>query len=150
MNLEIEIKPEVNKKYTISKKIDKFFEKYNLYDKAFVSSFDPRILYYIRSENPEVVTALSVHTKATGNKLVDFLLFRIWLADFLGVGIIEPNRKIADKRFIQMWQEKGKVLNIWTVNTKEEKRFFKGLGVSITTNCPRRECKIQSDEMESL
>jgi glycerophosphoryl diester phosphodiesterase len=144
--LEIEVKPEVENKYRMAKELKILFARYNLYASVFVSSFDPLILYYVRSMDPAIHTALSHKKNATGFKLVDFMLLQPGLAKFLGVSIIEPDRLIADKEYINYWKKRGYGLNIWTVNRQKDKEFFRSMGVSYTTDCPFTDCPNRSDD----
>jgi len=140
LKLEIELKTEIENKYLASITIARMFEKHSLYENAYVSSFDPRFLYYIRSENPEIVTALAIRPHPPYNKLVEFLIRRDAMVDYLGVGIIVPSIDIADEVFIKKWLARGKAINIWTPNSSMEKSFLKSFPVSITTDCPGDTC----------
>ncbi len=140
LKLEIELKTEIERKYEASMKVARLFEKYSLEDRVFVSSFDPRFLYYLRSENPKIVTALAYKNHPPYNKLVEFLIRRDLFAEYLGIGIVEPAMDVADEAFIEKWLGKGKAINIWTVNSSREKTFFRKYPVSITTDCPASFC----------
>ena len=140
LKLEIELKTEIEKKYETSLAVARLFEKYNLEELAFVSSFDPRFLYYLRSENPKIVTALAYKTYPPYNKLIEFLIRRDSFADYLGGGIVEPSIDVAEPAFIKKWLDRGMAINIWTVNSSREKALFKNLPVSITTDCPGSFC----------
>ncbi len=140
LKLEIELKTETENKYQASTEIVRLFEKYSLYESAYVSSFDPRFLYYIRSENPKIVTALAIKSNPPYNKLVEFLIRRDAILDYLGVGIILPSIDIADEVFIEKWLARGKAINIWTPNSGREKSFYRNYSVSITTDCPGGTC----------
>lgn len=140
LKLEIELKTEIENKYQASTAIARMFEKHLLFDDVFVSSFDPRFLYYLRSENPKIVTALSIKTHPPYNKLVEFIIRRVGFFDYLGAGIIEPSVEIADEMFIKKWLAKGTTINVWTPNSNREKSFFQRFPVSITTDCPGSYC----------
>lgn len=140
LKLEIELKTEIKKKYEASIDVAKLFKKYDLYQSSFVSSFDPRFLYYLRSHDPNIVTALSLTMHPPYNKLVEFVIRRDFTVDYLGVGILEPEMAIADTEFLAKWQSRGKVINVWTVNSERQKKFYNGHNVSITTDCPGSYC----------
>ncbi|WP_169545791.1 glycerophosphodiester phosphodiesterase [Sneathiella aquimaris] len=140
LKLEIEMKTEIERKYEASVKVAQLFEKYKLEKQAFVSSFDPRFLYYLRSENPKIVTALAIKRHPPYHKLIEFIIRRDGFVDYLGAGIIEPSVDIADSAFIEKWLAKGKVINVWTVNSQREKAVFKNQPITITTDCPGSYC----------
>jgi len=140
LKLEIELKTEIDKKYEASLKVAQLFEQYNLEKRAFVSSFDPRFLYYVRAAKPEIVTALAYAKHPPYNKLLEFVIRRDSFADYLGVGIVEPSIDLADKPFIDKWLARGFAINIWTVNSAREKAFYGALPITLTTDCPASFC----------
>ena len=140
MKLEIELKTETVRTYALSRAIVALFAAHDLYDRAFVSSFDPRFLYYVRDEEPRIVTALALLERPPYGAVTEFLMRREGVADFLGVGIIEPERSLATGEFIERWQHRGRVLNVWTVNAERDKTFYRRRGLSITTDCPASGC----------
>jgi len=140
LKLEIELKTDISNKYLASKIVSNLFQKHNLFETAFVSSFDPRFLYYIRDMDERIITSLALKQHPPYNKLIEFILRRDWITDYLGVGLIEPEQFIADEKFINKWQKKGMVLNVWTVNSKLTKDFYRKHNVSITTDCALRNC----------
>jgi glycerophosphoryl diester phosphodiesterase len=60
LKLEIELKTETVRTYALSRAVVALFAEYDLHERAFVSSFDPRFLYYVRDEDPSIVTALAL------------------------------------------------------------------------------------------
>ncbi len=140
LKLEIELKTEISKKYDAAIKIATLFNKYDLHKTAFISSFDPRFLYYLRSIDSGIITALGLTEHPPYNRLVEFLIRSDWMIDYLGIGILEPSRAVADNRFIQKWQNLQQVMNIWLVNSQREKRRYRGSYISITTDCPGSYC----------
>ncbi|MBX2868608.1 MAG: hypothetical protein KTR18_08030 [Acidiferrobacterales bacterium] len=140
LKLEIELKTEIRKKYDTTQKVIALFKKYDLHNIAFVSSFDPRFLYYLRSNDPQIVTALSLKKHPPYSKLVEFLIRRDWIVDYLGAGILQPSVELADNQFVKKWGEKKQVMNIWVVNSQREKKRYRGEFISITTDCPGSYC----------
>ena len=140
LKLELELKNEIKSKYQAILEVARIFEKHQMYEYAFVSLFDPRFLYYLRSENPKIVTALAIKQHPPYNKLVEFLIRRDGFLDYPGVGVIEPSTALADEDLIQKWVAKKKVVSVWMVNSQREKDWFKGYPVSIITDCPSGFC----------
>jgi glycerophosphoryl diester phosphodiesterase len=127
---------------TIAKKIDALFQKYDLYERIFVSSFNPRITYAIRSINPKIITAYGFIQSATDYAIIDFFLRSSFIPHILGAGIIEPHWKILTPEMISYWTRKGFLLNPWTINTKEQKALIKKLGITTyVTNCFDTDCE---------
>ena len=139
--IELDMKAELdirnNPHHTIiAKKIDALFRSYNLYERVFVSSFNPRITYAIRSINPKIITGYGFIESVTDNSLIDFILRSSFIPKFLGVGIIEPHWRLLNPKMIGYWQKQGMLINAWTVNTKEQKDLIKKLGITTyVTNC---------------
>lgn len=59
MKMMIEVK-ELHKSLLAAQQLSVLFEKYDLYERAVVGSFHPRVLYEMRKTNPRVVTLLLV------------------------------------------------------------------------------------------
>jgi glycerophosphoryl diester phosphodiesterase len=140
MTLEIELKTEVVRTYELSMAIVALFARHELHEHAFVSSFDPRFLYYVRQLDPEIVTALALMDRPPYGPVVDFLLHRAGTADFLGVGIIEAEHSLLTDDFLEHWQGTGRVINAFTVNSERAKARFLEAGVTVTTDCPGQGC----------
>jgi len=140
MKLEIELKTEVVRTYELSLAIVALFDRFSLHDRAFVSSFDPRFLYYVRQADPRIVTALAVMEHPPYGAITEFLVHREAFADFLGVGIIEPEQAMASDAFVDHWLSTGRLVNVWTVNAERDKAQFRQRGVTITTDCPGESC----------
>jgi len=145
--LEIDVRPEVLDKKEMANRISALFEKYDLYGRAFVSSFHPIFLYQLRSINPKITTALSMRPNATGNFLVDGLLVSDTLIAFLGVAMIEPHKQMVNPGFVEKWRRKNLVINAWTINSAAEKEHFKKFMIAITTNCPLGSCSDLPSDM---
>ena len=126
----------------IAKEIDALFRKYNLYERAFVSSFNPRITYAIRSINPKIIAGYGLIESVTDNALVDFILRSSLFPKLLGVGIIEPHWLMLNPKMISYWKNQGMLINAWTVNTQEQKDLIKKLGITTyVTNCFDEYCE---------
>ena len=60
LKLEIELKHEESRVYEASRAVAELIARHGLHDRAFVSSFDPRFVYYVRDVDPRIVTALGL------------------------------------------------------------------------------------------
>lgn len=135
MHVELDIRNNPNHSI-IAQKIDALFRKYNLYERVFVSSFNPKITYAIRSINPRIITGYGFIQSVTGNPVIDFILRSSLLPQLLGVGIVEPHWKMVNQKMISYWRKKRILINPWTVNTKEQKDLIKKFGITTyVTNC---------------
>lgn len=135
MKAELDIRNNPNHSI-IAKEIDRLFRTYNLYDRIFVSSFNPRITYAVRSINPKIIVGYGMIEAVTDYRFVDFILRSSLLPKLLGAGIIEPHWKMLNCQMISYWKNQGKLLNPWTINTQEQKELVKSLGITtFVTNC---------------
>lgn len=137
LNMKAELDIRNNPNHTIiAKEIDRLFRKYDLYDRIFVSSFNPRITYAVRSINPKIIVGYGMIEAVTDYRLVDFILRSSLIPKLLGAGIIEPHWKMLNPQMISYWKKQGKLLNPWTINTQEQKDLVKNLGITtFVTNC---------------
>jgi glycerophosphoryl diester phosphodiesterase len=118
-----------------------FFKTYDLYDKAWVASFYPNHLYKLRSQEPRILTAFLIHPNPTDSTLVNDLLKSDWVPTFLGVGLLRPFKTIVDEDYIKRWEARGKVVNVWVINTAKERENMKSLDVAYSTDCFGGQCQ---------
>nr|WP_268820391.1 glycerophosphodiester phosphodiesterase family protein [Paraglaciecola sp. G1-23] len=133
--LEIELKTEIHNHYLVAQKIAALFERFNFYQQGFISSFDPRLLYYVRSLNPKINTSLALKAHPPYSSFTQYVLQQPFTAKYLGVSMIEPDHLLANERFINFWLEQKLLLNIWVVNSEKLKKVLLQPNVSITTDC---------------
>lgn len=120
----------------IAERIDALFRKYPIYNRIFVSSFNPKITYAIRARNPKIIVGYGFIQVLTGNPIVDFIMRSPLLPKLLGAGIVEPHWKMLNEKMVQYWTKRGILINPWTVNTKEQKDLIKKYGITTyVTNC---------------
>jgi glycerophosphoryl diester phosphodiesterase len=61
------------------------------------------------------------------------------MAAVLHVGAVHPERTEVDAARCRRWQERGRLVNVWTVNDGAEARALAALGVdAIITDVPRK------------
>lgn len=126
-----------------------------LYSTAMVCSFDPRVLYVLRSRNPDIVTAmiwrpwvnsytLDGRPKEPGAPVTTFFaavydvlhsyILHGFMWYFLGFSIMSTNKNDLSWNSISWWRSRGVVPVTWTVNTQAEKEFFARHGVPVMTD----------------
>ncbi|MGJ8678999.1 glycerophosphodiester phosphodiesterase [Paraglaciecola sp.] len=133
--LEIELKTEIHNHYAMAQKIAALFERFNYYQQGFISSFDPRLLYYVRSLNPKINTSLALKAHPPYSAFTQYVLQQPFTAKYLGISMIEPDHLLATEKFIQFWLEQNMLLNIWVVNSDKLKKALLQPNISITTDC---------------
>lgn len=138
--LEIELKTDAHSVEQLSRSVADLFAAYDLYETAFVSSFDPRMTYLVRYYDPRIVTAHAVKENATGNPITDAVLTSAWLPRFLGVGLIEPEHAMATDAQLAAWRAAGYAVNVWTIDRAEELSHWMSRAVSITTDAFPKAC----------
>ena len=132
--IELEIKGDVPSDI-IAEELAGLFVELDLFGRAWVASFYPQHLYAIRSREPRIIGALLVHPKPTEYGLVNTLLASALVPEFLGVGIIRPYKDLVDRDYVDKWKARGKVVNIWVMNTENERQRALSLGASYSTDC---------------
>lgn len=144
---ELDLKHKDKKSYQhVAKEVSRLIKKHKVYDRVYVSSFDPRMLYQVRKYDPKIVTAYSFRTDATGNFWVDSFLRSRWVPSFLGVSILEPQKKLVTASSVKSWTQQGYTIVAWTANLKKDKERLKKLKVSFVSNCPGRVCLDHSSD----
>lgn len=141
-NLKIDLNLETgsSNRKTVVEELIQTFQKLNTYKNVFVSSFDPIILYMIRKQEPNVITALKLGNNISLNRTLNNLLLSPLLPDLLGVGIVEPTLNMADEKYFKKMISNGYTLNILQVNELKRKHEFLKKGFSVTTACPFLDC----------
>lgn len=131
------------------------FQRYPfLYKNAYVASFIPQAVFYVRQLDPKIVTMLLVRKDMFASwandpyhpaplavrmlvPVIDVVYWwsmNSWLPSFLGTGLIGIHNEIASVEMVQNWRKRGYGVNIWVTNTTAERDFFKSLGCSVTTD----------------
>ena len=140
IKLEIELKTEIHNHFAMAQSIEALFAKYDFYDQGFVSSFDPRLLYYVRKLEPNITTALGLLSHPPYSFVLNYIFQQPFFVDYLGVSIIEPEYSLASDEFIAFWQGQNKQINVWVVNSEKKKQTLLQKGVSVTSDCILGSC----------
>lgn len=144
--IELDCKRFVPDLALFAQKLAELYKDQSYLKRMFISALHPLLIYFVRQQNPEIVTAFTTVPTSGQGEIVDSILTSSWLPLFLGVGIIEPNRARVNQGFIEYWTRKDRVLNVWTLNTEKDKAKFLGTKVSFTSNCPGDFCADQKDD----
>lgn len=143
-----------NAKLAVNAICDLYTRFPNLYRTAMVCSFDPRVLFLLRLQNPDIVTALIwrpwvnsfnldgspkhsnpfVTAFATTYDIIHswFLHGISWY--FIGFTIVSMSKNELSYNVMQWWHERGVTPVTWTVNKSSEKKFFGDQHVPIMTD----------------
>lgn len=138
--LEIEVKREAEDLDALAAAVAALFPKHDAYQRAWVASFDPRLVYKVRSYDAKIITAFAFLENATGNPIADALLVSDFMPRFLGAGVLDPHAHLASVDRVYAWHDAGYAVNVWTINGCIDKTWFSSLGISYTTNCPGEDC----------
>jgi glycerophosphoryl diester phosphodiesterase len=150
----IEIK-EHHRPEEMARRVIALYDKYPwLYKRAYVASFIPQAVYQVRKLQPAIVSMLLVRKNMIATwgseplipqpgivklltPVLDLLIwfcFNSWLPSFLGVGIIGIHDHLISSEYVKYWQSRGYGVNVWTVNNKAQRDYFRSLGASVTTD----------------
>lgn len=105
----------------------------NLYDQVIVSSFNPLPLIRLRREDPKIQLGLLY-----GQKLPTSL-WETWMSPVIQPEALHPHHSLVDAASMERARQKGRAVNVWTVNEIDEARRLADLGVDvIITDYPDR------------
>lgn len=140
IKLEIELKTEIHNHFAMAQAIQALFSKYDFHDQGFVSSFDPRLLYYVRRMDPNITTAIGLLSHPPYSFILNYVFQQPFFINYLGISIIEPEYTLATDPFIEYWQGQNKQINVWVVNSQKKKQHLLQKGVSVTSDCILGSC----------
>ncbi|GMT06761.1 hypothetical protein PENTCL1PPCAC_28935 [Pristionchus entomophagus] len=138
--------------------IIKFFEEYNLYNKAIVCSFYPWVIYKVKRASPGILTGLTwrqhffafsdldaqvpryfglSHFAAQFVDCTYLFMLKTWLPTFLGADMLLTNEKDVCPAYVNAMREKGMRVAVWTVNDIVQAQWMMGsLQIPILTDFP--------------
>ncbi|KAI6183303.1 Glycerophosphodiester phosphodiesterase 1 [Aphelenchoides bicaudatus] len=138
--------------------LEHLFEKYQIYDSGIVCSFFPTVVYWIKRQQPQVLTGLTWRrwffsysdleaevprfrgARLLVAKLVDVLyLWSVftWLPGFLGVDMLLTERRDISSTFVKQQEIAGRRVCAWTVNDLNEMRWMRNvLNIPVLTDIP--------------
>ena len=119
-------KPEV-----FVKLVAELIQKYGLEDRAYIQSFDPRIMEYIHVNYAKIQTSLLLGFELNPIKTVEELSFK--------PNYISPHYKLISKNLVSYCKKEGIKLVPWTVNENSAIKKMIKLGVDgLITDYPDR------------
>lgn len=101
------------------------FRRMNLFDRAMVSSFNPRLLWAVRRAEPRIVLGAlwgsfsPPHLKAE------------WWRRRAAVEYLHPEHVLVTPRFVAQAHAQGRRVHTWTVNERTEAERLRALGVDM-------------------
>lgn len=118
-----------------------------LYNSSIVCSFEPKVIYRMRQSDPEVVTALthrpwSMSRSGDGKPYFSSLWKHYWMTlmdvvldwahhhvlwNLCGISAFLIQKNFVSQDYVRYWAQRGVELVVWTVNTKEEKDYYREL-----------------------
>ncbi|GMT35592.1 hypothetical protein PFISCL1PPCAC_26889, partial [Pristionchus fissidentatus] len=138
--------------------IVKFFETYNLYQRAIVCSFYPWVIYKVKRASPGILTGLTwrqnffafsdldaqvpryfglSHYAAQMVDVSYLFMLKTWLPTFLGADLLLTNEKDICKSYVNAMRDKGMRVAVWTVNDIVQAQWMVGsLQIPILTDFP--------------
>jgi len=154
---------EVKRRELLYKKLVELFKKYDLYQDAFVGSFNPFDLYSFRKmcgDREEVpITTCLLYCKGLlqwyhddkseemrlpwliNNLLTRYLMDEAltlfaptFLATFLGVDMIGPDQRLLSQSLVQTAHQRGLAVYSWVCNEDSQKEYYSKLGVMVCTD----------------
>jgi glycerophosphoryl diester phosphodiesterase len=106
--------------------------RFDVGDRALVSSFDPLLLARFRMHAPEFATGL-LFASDQARPFRD-----AWTAPLLRPAAMHPERLLVDAARVRGWHAAGRAVNVWTVDDPAELRLLAALGVDgVITNRPK-------------
>jgi glycerophosphoryl diester phosphodiesterase len=104
-------------------------------ERVLLSSFQPRLLGWMRALVPKVPRAFLFHEKQRFARTP----FVRAIARAVGAVALHPERTLCSPDRVRAWKSHGYLVNVWTVNDVDEARDLADLGVdAIITDDPAR------------
>ncbi len=101
------------------------FRRLNLFDRAMVSSFNPRILWAVRRQEPRIALG------ALWGGVSPWHLRAGWWRTLVGADALHPSHDLVTLGFIARAHARGLRVHTWTVNDPAEAHRLSDLGVDM-------------------
>ena len=135
--INIELKSQRDRSTEIVSRTLDAVKKYGLLDRVIISSFDPRVLKAVKTEEPMCKTAVLYPTNDP--HVCRFIAIPFFVARAVGADILHPASPFVSPLFVKIAHRLGFKVNVWTVNEPSAVRFLVSCGVDgIITDCPGR------------
>jgi len=144
--------------------LEYLFNKYNIYDTGIVCSFFPTVVYWIKRQQPQILTGITWRrwffaysdleatiprfkgTRLLFAKFVDVIYMwsvQTWLPGFLGVDMMLTEREDISANFVKQQQLASRRVCAWTVNDLNEMRWMHNtLNIPFLTDVAGLACKL--------
>ena len=122
---------------TLAREVARLIKKHGLEKRVFAASASTALLYKVRQVHPQIVTALLLHQSHYPSRWKNEVYHASvdpFLARFLGVGLLLPNRGLVSREFVRKWHDRGISVLSWTPNTNSERAWLKQIGVGYATD----------------
>jgi len=138
--------------------LEHLFEKYQIYDTGIVCSFFPTVVYWIKRQQPQILTGLTWRRWFFSHSDLDATIPRFrdarflfakfvdvvylwslltWLPSFLGVDMMLTERRDISSTFVKQQEMAGRRVCAWTVNDLNEIKWMRNvLDIPILTDVP--------------
>ena len=136
-----------NKTYPgIEDNVAALIKKYKAEKWALVHSFNDRVLEYLHRNHPEI-RLQKLFVSYSGGLMLDFKLHAVKLSKYDYVEGFGISKGAAKQKLIDEIHSLGKVVHVWTVNSKEDIQHVLSLGVDgIISNYPDRVKRLISSD----
>jgi len=109
------------------------FRRMNLFERAMISSFNPRALWQVKKMEPRITIGV-----LWSDDLPWYIKAGLWRR-FLHPEALHPEKSLITKQLVDTAHASGQRVNTWTVNEEETARHLKALGVDMVMgNYPDR------------
>ncbi|NOX61095.1 MAG: hypothetical protein GXP42_03995 [Chloroflexi bacterium] len=101
------------------------FRRMNLFDRAMISSFNPRVLWAIKKAEPRIMLG------ATWGDFLPWYLRWAWWRRLLRPHALHPQYTLVTAGFVARAHARGQRVHTWTVNEPDDIARMKQLGVDM-------------------
>ncbi|HEY52972.1 MAG TPA: glycerophosphodiester phosphodiesterase [Caldilineae bacterium] len=101
------------------------FQRLNLFDRAMISSFNPRVLWSVRKQEPRIMIG------ATWGAFLPWYLRWGWWRRLLRPDALHPSFDLVTPELVARTHARGQRLHAWTVNEPADIARMKAVGVDM-------------------
>jgi glycerophosphoryl diester phosphodiesterase len=103
----------------------RLFRRLNLFDRAMISSFNPRVLWAVRRQEPRIALG------ALWGEFSPWYLRAGWWRTRVRAEALHPSRDLVTPALVARAHARGLRVHTWTVNAAPEAQRLAGLGVDM-------------------
>lgn len=101
------------------------FRRFNLFDRAMISSFNPRVLWAVRRQEPRIALG------ALWGSFSPWYLRADWWRRRVRVEALHPEYTLVTPEFVARAHAQGRRVHTWTVNDAETAARLRAMGVDM-------------------